>query len=65
MPRKSKTTKVKQTIKLEEAETAVPTKYAPTIKIGEPKLGVDPELVTRVGLGRLEVIDNGRTPYTP
>jgi|8_EtaG_2_1085327.scaffolds.fasta_scaffold40659_3 hypothetical protein len=65
MPRKAKSTNVKKTIKLEETETAKPTKYLPTIKIGEPKLGVDPELVTRVGLGSLEVIDNGRTTYTP
>ena len=42
MPRKAKSTNVKKTIKLEETETAKPTKYLPTIKIGEPKLGVDP-----------------------
>tara|TARA_R100000329_G_C7527420_1_gene186008 strand:- start:271 stop:480 length:210 start_codon:yes stop_codon:yes gene_type:complete len=69
MPRKKATrttpTKVKEAKKLEPAEIAVVTKYQPQPKIGEPKLGVDPDLVTRVGLGNLTVVDNGRQTYTP
>ena len=65
MPRKAKTTKVKQQVKPEPTETATVTKYAPKPKIGEPTLGVEKEFVTRVGLGNLTVIDNGRRIYEP
>ena len=65
MPRKAKTTKVKQPVKPEPTETAKVTKYQPKPKIGEPTLGVDPDMVTRVGLGNLTVIDNGRQTYKP
>jgi hypothetical protein len=60
MPRKAKTTKVKQLVKPEPTETATVTKYAPQPKVGEPTLGVDPDLVTRVGLGNLKVVESGR-----
>ena len=65
MPRKAKTTRVKQPVKPEPTETATVTKYQPKPKIGEPTLGVDPDMVTRVGLGNLKVVDNGRQSYTP
>tara|TARA_R100001594_G_scaffold1210_4_gene5085 strand:+ start:331 stop:528 length:198 start_codon:yes stop_codon:yes gene_type:complete len=65
MPRKSTKTKVKPAIKLEDAEIANPTKYDIKPKIGEPKLGVEKDFVTRVGLGNLKVIDNGRKTYEP
>ena len=65
MPRKKATTKVQQPRKLEPAESATVTKYQPQPKIGEPTLGVDPDLVTRVGLGNLTVVDNGRQTYKP
>ena len=69
MPRKKATketpTKVKQAKKLEPAEIANVTKYQPQPKIGEPKLGVDKDIVTRVGLGNLTVVDNGRQTYKP
>ena len=66
MPRK-KTTKatVKPTIKLEESEIAKPTNYEIKPKIGEPTLGVEKNFVTRVGLGNLKVVDNGRQTYKP
>ena len=64
MPRKkSQPAKVKEAKKLEPAEIANVTKYHPQPKIGEPKLGADPDLVTRVGLGNLTVVDNGRQTY--
>ena len=66
MPRKAKTTtKVKQLVKPEPTETAKVTKYQPEPRIGAPTLGIDPDMVTRVGLGKLEVVDNGRQSYTP
>ena len=65
MPRKKATTKVQQPRKLEPTESATVTKYHPQPKIGEPTLGVDPDLVTRVGLGNLTVVDNGRQTYKP
>ena len=65
MPRKAKTTKVKQLVKPEPTETATVTKYLPQPEIGAPTLGIDPDMVTRVGLGNLEVVDNGRQSYTP
>ena len=66
MPRKKSTpAKVKEAKKLEPAEIANVTKYEPQPKIGEPKLGADPDLVTRVGLGNLTVVDNGRQTYKP
>jgi len=69
MPRKKATrttpTKVKEAKKLEPAEIAVVTKYQPQPKIGEPTIGVDKDEVTRVGLGNLTVVDNGRQTYTP
>ena len=64
MPRKAKA-KVKPAVKLEDAEIAKPTKYDITPKIGEPTLGVEKGFVTRVGLGNLTVIDNGRKNYEP
>ena len=63
MPRKAKSTRVKQPVKPEPTETAKVTNYQPQPKIGEPTLGVDPDMVTRVGLGNLTVIDNGRKTY--
>ena len=65
MPRKPTKAKVKSTVKLEDAEIAKPTKYDTAPKIGEPTLGVEKEFVTRVGLGNLTVIDNGRRIYEP
>ena len=65
MPRKAKTTKVKQLVKPEPTETATVTKYLPQPEIGAPTLGVDPDMVTRVGLGNLTVVDNGRQSYKP
>ena len=66
MPRKKSTpAKVKEAKKLEPAEIANVTKYQPQPKIGEHKIGVDPDIVTRVGLGNLTVVDNGRQTYTP
>ena len=66
MPRKKATTaKVKQTKKLDPAELANVTKYHPQPKIGEPTLGVEKGCVTRVGLGSLTVVDNGRQTYKP
>ena len=66
MPRKKSTpAKVKEAKKLEPADIANVTKYKPQPKIGEPKLGADPDLVTRVGLGNLTVVDNGRQTYKP
>ena len=66
MPRKKSTpAKVKEAKKLEPAEIANVTKYQPQPKIGEPKLGVDPDLVTRVGLGNLTVVEIGRQTYKP
>ena len=66
MPRKKATTaKVKQTKKLDPAELANVTKYHPQPKIGEPTLGVEKGFVTRVGLGSLTVVDNGRQTYKP
>ena len=66
MPRKKATTaKVKQTKKLDPAELANVTKYHPQPKIGEPTLGVEEGFVTRVGLGSLTVVDNGRQTYKP
>ena len=37
-------------------------KYAPKEKIGTPTLGRSPNYVTKVGLGGLKVIHNGRDP---
>ena len=37
-------------------------KYAPKDKIGKPTLGRSPNYVTKVGLGGLKVIHNGRDP---
>ena len=66
MPRKKATTaKVKKTIKLDPTEVANVTKYQPQPKIGEPTLGVEDAFVTRVGLGHLTVVDNGRQTYKP
>ena len=65
MPRKAKTTKVKQLVKPEPTKTATVTKYAPQPKVGEPTLGVDPDMVTRVGLGNLKVVESGRQSYEP
>ena len=65
MPRKAKSTRVKQPVKPDPTETAKVTNYQPQPKIGEPTLGVDPAMVTRVGLGNLKVGDNGRQSYTP
>ena len=66
MPRKKSTpAKVKEAKKLEPAEIANVTKYQPQPKIGEPKLGADPDLVTRVGLGNLTVVEIGRQTYKP
>ena len=65
MPRKSTKAKVKPAVKLEDAEIAKPTKYETTPKIGEPTLGVEKGFVTRIGLGNLTVIDNGRQSYEP
>ena len=66
MPRKKSTpAKVKEAKKLEPAEIANVTKYQPQPKIGEPTIGVDKDEVTRVGLGNLTVVDNGRQTYTP
>ena len=65
MPRKAKSTRVKQPVKPEPTETAKVTNYQPQPKIGEPTLGVDPDMVTRVGLGNLTVIDNGGKTYEP
>ena len=45
-------------------EDATVTKYSPQPKIGEPTIGIDPDIVTRVGLGNLEVIDIGKQTYT-
>ena len=64
MPRKAKSTRVKQPVKPEPTETAKVTKYQPQPKIGEPTIGIDPDIVTRVGLGNLEVIDIGKQTYT-
>ena len=61
-PRKAK---VKQAVKVEEAEKAIPTKYIPEPKIGEPTIGVEPEFVTRVGLGNLTVVETKKEPYKP
>ena len=63
MPRKSTKAKVKPTVKLEESEIAKPTNFEIKPKIGEPTLGVEKSFVTRVGLGNLTVIDNGRKTY--
>ena len=66
MPRKkAKTKKVQQLRKLEPAEIANVTKYQPQPKIGEPTIGVEDAFVTRVGLGNLTVVDNGRQTYKP
>ena len=65
MPRKKATTKVKKAVQLDPAEVAKTTKYQPQPKIGEPTLGVEDAFVTRVGLGNLTVVDNGRQTYTP
>ena len=48
-----------------KAETKAPeeNKYAPKPKIGTPTIGRGDGFVDRVGLGKLRVIDNGRTPY--
>ena len=68
MPRRKSTTKsktnVKQLVKPEPTETAKVTKYQPQVKIGEPTIGVDPDTVTRVGLGNLEVVEIGKQTYT-
>ena len=64
MPRKSTKAKVKPAVKLDDAEIAKPTKYDIAPKIGEPTIGIDPDIVTRVGLGNLEVIDIGKQTYT-
>ena len=64
MPRKKNTTSVKQLVKPEPTETAKVTKYQAQPKIGEPTIGIDPDAVTRVGLGNLEVIDIGKQTYT-
>ena len=37
-------------------------KYKPKEKIGTPTLGRSPNYVTKVGLGGLKVIHNGRDP---
>ena len=63
MPRKSTKAKVKPTVKLEESEIAKPTNFDIKPKIGEPTLGVEKGFVTRVGLGNLTVVDNGRKTY--
>tara|TARA_R100001129_G_C5177198_1_gene206631 strand:- start:185 stop:382 length:198 start_codon:yes stop_codon:yes gene_type:complete len=63
MPRKSTKAKVKPTVKLEESEIAKPTNFEIKPKIGEPTLGVEKGFVTRVGLGNLTVVDNGRKTY--
>ena len=65
MPRKKATTKVKKAVQLDPAEVAKTTKYHPEPKIGEPTLGVEKAFVTRVGLGNLTVVDNGRQTYKP
>ena len=65
MPRKKTTTKVKKTVKLDPAEVATTTKYHPESKIGEPTIGVENAFVTRVGLGNLTVVDNGKQTYKP
>ena len=62
MPRKAKA-KVKPAVKLDDSEIAKPTKYETTPKIGKPTLGVEKGFVTRVGLGNLTVVDNGRKTY--
>ena len=64
MPRKAKA-KVKPAVKLEDTEIAKPTKYDTAPKIGEPTLGVEKGFVTRIGLGNLTVVDNGRKNYEP
>ena len=38
-------------------------RYAPKMKVGTPTLGRSPQHVTHVGLGKLEVITNGKRTY--
>ena len=46
----------------EAQEKEQENKYAPKEKIGTPTLGRSPNYVTKVGLGGLKVIHNGRDP---
>ena len=48
----------------EAQELEQENKYAPKEKIGTPTLGRSPNYVTKVGLGGLKVIHNGRDPGT-
>ena len=55
-PRKAKRSKPTTTVKRINADDN-PSKYAkPTDMVAEPILGREPEFVTHVGLGNLEVI---------
>ena len=46
----------------EKYKEAHENKYAPKEKIGKPTLGQSPNYVSKVGLGGLKVIHNGRDP---
>ena len=56
-PRKAKRSKATPTVKRINADDNPENKYAkPTDMVAEPILGREPDFVTHVGLGNLEVI---------